>query len=101
MRVLPRLGPPNLSSHLRLLQAKIVVRQSPLTKDALEKLENFICDDSTDPELRQVAGYAVFLPHSRSCFSDALRQPNVFLTPPLKGMASLRLTQKSLRPLRR
>eukprot|EP00971_Amphidinium_carterae_P338181 6475412-Amphidinium_carterae.1 len=54
------------------IQAKVVVRRAPLTKDALDKLEQFVCDDSAEPGLRQIAGFAVFLTHSRSRFSDAL-----------------------------
>eukprot|EP00971_Amphidinium_carterae_P199921 3967964-Amphidinium_carterae.2 len=54
------------------IQAKVVVRRSPLTKDALDRLAQFVCDDSADPGLGQIAGFAVFLTHSRSRFSDAL-----------------------------
>eukprot|EP00971_Amphidinium_carterae_P351813 6492289-Amphidinium_carterae.1 len=63
---------PRILGAMEGIQAKIVTRRSPLTKDALEKLETFVCDETADPALRQVAGYAVFLTHSRSRFSDAL-----------------------------
>ena len=64
---------PRICGAISTMKSKYVVRRAPLSKHLVFKLEDYVIDDSNPNVLRIVAGYSLFLLHSRARFSDAAR----------------------------